>query len=44
MSITERFRNKLFKKKDKYTDFYSFDSNKTNFTTEKIKKKKDKVV
>ncbi len=41
MSITERYRNKLFKMKQySYDYFYSFDSRATNQTFEEIVKKK----
>ena len=40
MSITERFRNKLFKMKNCSQEFYSFDSGTTNQTIEEAKKSK----
>ena len=43
MSITEKFRNKLFKKRNNYSEFYSLDSKSTNYTFDgfnKIKSKK----
>ena len=47
MSVTERFRNQLFKNKRFYHDFYSIDSGTTNQTSEenfKKKKSKDRIV
>ena len=45
MSITQRFRNKLFIKKNIFPDFSSFNSRTTNLNTEEnIKKKKNKIV
>ena len=43
MSITERYKNKLFKMKHSQ-EFYSFDSRTTNQTIETKKSKKNKIV
>ena len=40
MSLTERYRNKLFKMKQHSYEFYSFDSRTTNQTSEEIVRKK----
>jgi hypothetical protein len=44
MSITERYRNRLFKMKNRSQEFYSFDSGTTNQTIETKKSKKNKIV
>ena len=44
MSITERYRNRLFKMKNRSQEFYSFDSRSTNQTIESKKSKKNKMV
>ena len=45
MSMTEKFRNKLFKKKIFIQDYYSYDSRTTNQNSEEnITKKKNKIV
>ena len=45
MSFTENFKNKLFKKRNNYTKFYSFYSRTTNQTFEELtKRKKNKTV
>ena len=43
MSITERYKNKLFKMKHSQ-EFYSFDSRTTNQTIETKKSKKNKIL
>ena len=45
MSVTVRFRNKLFKKKNEFLDYCSYDSRTTNqYSEDNNKKKKNKIV